>query len=92
MSMNITVKEDGSMHNEMIAVGAEIMKDDIEELKQDIIKNNKDVKVEPYKDGEMSGYKFVGDVSSIEEYAKNNSGEDKTTTQEYRAVKPVFSN
>ena len=90
MSMNITVKEDGSMHNEMIAVGAEIMKDDIEELKKDIIKNNKDVKVEPYKDGEMSGYKFVGDVSSIEEYAKNNSGEDKTTTQEYRAVKGWF--
>lgn len=92
VSDNLTINEDGSVNRVATIAGVDLMKDEIEEVRSDIVKKNNSIKVESYKNGEMSGYKFTASYPSIRDYAQSFSEDDENTKREFKEIKGWFYN
>ena len=81
---NITINDDGSVKYEATMVGKDMVKNYIDEIKNEAKQKDDSVQIEPYQEGNMSGYKKTADYSSIEEFATSFSQDDnfKTTIKE----------
>ncbi len=89
-SGNLTIHEDGTVRYEATMATIDMLKSAIDEQREAIVSQNKSAKVEPYSDGNMSGYKITADYPSVREYAKGLSGEkDKTTGLSVNGIREV---
>ena len=91
---NLTINEDGSVHYEATMATVDFLKSAIEEQKNDLLSKNSSAKVEPYNDGNLSGYKISADYPSVDEYAMSITSQNtKTagmTVKEIHKVKGWF--
>lgn len=72
-SANLTINEDGSVRSESTLIAVELMQDTIEELKSEVIKRNNNAKIEPYQEGNFSGYKITEEYKTLYDFANNSA-------------------
>lgn len=77
---NLTINEDGSVKYEASMASVDLLKNVIEEQKNSIVERNSSAKVEPYIDGNLSGYRITANYPSVSEYARSLSGQKGGTS------------
>ena len=70
-SANLNISEDGSVKSENTIAAIDLLHDAMDELKSDTMKRNSAAKIEPYQDGNLSGYKITEEYETIYDFAHN---------------------